>query len=157
MAHCIVVRGRVDGEAQSLHLKHPLAIRVRDLREAHVTRFGGQNLVLCGFFHMDFVPKRVPHTVCMSERSNCQDPHPLGGACIGEFERADTSPPTIQLLVHLGISTFAAASDLTLRIALYVLLKLAVVPGLYTVVDAQVFDESVLIRLAHYHRKPLPE
>jgi hypothetical protein len=57
----------------------------------------------------------------------------------------------------LGISTFAAASDLTLRIALYVLLKLAVVPRLCIVVDAQVFDESVLIQLAHYHSKPLPE
>jgi len=76
---------------------------------------------------------------------------------MGEFERADTSPPTIQLLVHLSISTFAAASDLTLRIALYVLLKLTVVPGLRTIVDAQVFDESVLVRFAHYHRKPLPE
>jgi hypothetical protein len=60
-------------------------------------------------------------------------------------------------LVHLGISTFAAANDLTLRIALYVLLKLADVPGLCIVVDAQIFDESVRIRLAHYHRKPLPE
>src|SRR5271156_2700958 len=97
------------------------------------------------------IPEQCWH---QSEGSNCQNPHPLGGAYIGEFERADTSPLTIQLLVHLGIST---ASDLTLRIALYVLLKLAVVPGLCTVVDAQELDESVLIRLAHYHRKPLPK
>jgi hypothetical protein len=68
-----------------------------------------------------------------------------------------TSPLTIQLLVHLGISALAAASDLTFKIVLYVLLKLAVVPGLCTVVDAQELDESVLIRFAHYHRKPLPK
>jgi hypothetical protein len=37
----------------------------------------------------------------------------------------------------LGISTLAAASDLTFRIALYVLFKLAIVPGLYTVMYAQ--------------------
>jgi hypothetical protein len=36
----------------------------------------------------------------------------------------------IPALVHLGISTLAATSDLTFRIALYVLLKLAVAPGL---------------------------
>ena len=81
----------------------------------------------------------------MSEGSNCQNPHPLGGACIGELERADTSPLTIQLQVHLGISTLALASDLTFRIALYVLLELAVVPGLCTMVDAQELDKSVLI------------
>jgi hypothetical protein len=40
---------------------------------------------------------------------------------------AFTSPLTIQLLVHLGISTLTVASDLIFRIALYVLLKLAVV------------------------------
>jgi hypothetical protein len=40
-----------------------------------------------------------------------------------------TSPFTIQLLVHLGISTLAAASNLTLRVAFYVLLKLPVVLG----------------------------
>ena len=60
-----------------------------------------------------------------------------------------------QLLVHLGISTLAAASDLNFRIALYVLLKLVVIPGLCTVVDAQQLDESALIRLTHYHSKPL--
>jgi hypothetical protein len=56
-----------------------------------------------------------------------------------------------------SISTFAAASDLTFRTALYVLLKLAIVPGLCAVVDTQELDESVLIRLAHYHREPLPK
>jgi hypothetical protein len=106
---------------------------------------------------MGSVPKRVPHTVYISEGSNCQNPHPLGGAYIGEFEQADISPLTIQLLVHLGISTLAAASDLPFRITLYVLLKLAIVPGLCTVVNTQELDESVLIRLAHYHRKPLPK
>ena len=35
--------------------------------------------------------------------------------------------------------------------------KLAVVPGLCTVVNAQELDESVIIRLAYYHRKPLPK
>jgi hypothetical protein len=55
----------------------------------------------------------------------------LRGATFSAF--AFTSPPTIQLLVYLGISTLAAPSDLTFRIALYVLLKLAVVPNLYTV------------------------
>jgi hypothetical protein len=42
---------------------------------------------------------------------------------------AFTSPLTILLLVHLGISVLAAASDLTFRITLYILLKLAVVPA----------------------------
>jgi hypothetical protein len=71
------------------------------------------------------------------------------------FAFAFTLQLTTQLSAHLGISTLAAASDLTFRIALYVLLKLEVVPGPCTVVDAQELDESVLIRLAHYHRKPL--
>ena len=70
------------------------------------------------------------------------------------FAFAFTLQLTTQLSAHLGISTLAAASDLTFRIALYVLLKLEVVPGPCTVVDAQELDESVLIRLAHYHRKP---
>jgi hypothetical protein len=43
-------------------------------------------------------------------------------------------------LVHLGISTVAAASDLTFGVALYALLKLAVVPGFCTVVNAQELD-----------------
>jgi hypothetical protein len=57
---------------------------------------------------------------------------------------AFTSPLTIQLLVHLSISTLPAGSGLIFRIAFYVLLKLAVVPGPYTVVDAQELDESDL-------------
>jgi hypothetical protein len=62
---------------------------------------------------------------------------------------------TIQLLVHPGISTLTTASDLTFRIAFYVLLKLAIVPGLYTVIGIQEFGESALIRLSYYHRKSL--
>jgi hypothetical protein len=68
------------------------------------------------------------------------------GACVDEFERVDTSPLIIQLLVHLGISTLAATSDITFRVALYVLFKLAIVPDLCTVVDTQELDKSVLIR-----------
>jgi hypothetical protein len=56
---------------------------------------------------------------------------------------AFTSPLTIQLLVHLIIAM------LTFRISLYAQLKLAVVLGPCTVVDAQELDESVLIPLAH--------
>ena len=102
-----------------------------------------------------------PVSASLSESETCVRSTPASGAggprgaTFSAF--AFTSPLTIQLLVHLGISTLTAASDLTFRIALYVLLKLAVVPGLCTVVDAQELDESVLIRLAHCHRKPLPK
>jgi hypothetical protein len=64
---------------------------------------------------------------------------------------AFTSPLTIQLLVHLGISPLAAASDLTFKIAPYVLLKLAVVPSLCTVMDAQELEERP------YSTCPLPQ
>ena len=57
--------------------------------------------------------------------------------------------------IHLGISTLTATSDLTPGIALYVVLRLLVVPGLCTVMDAQGLDESVFIPLAHYYCKPL--
>jgi hypothetical protein len=60
---------------------------------------------------------------------------------------AFTSPLIILLLVHLGISTITAASGLIFRIALYVLLKLAVVPDLSPVVDTQ---------LAYYTTNPCP-
>jgi hypothetical protein len=80
-----------------------------------------------------------------------------GFSQVQRLKRADTSPLIIQLLVYLGISTLAAASDLTFKIVLYILLELAVVLRLYTMVDAQKLDESVLIRLTHYHRKPLPK
>jgi hypothetical protein len=60
---------------------------------------------------------------------------------------AFTSPLIILLLVHLGISTLTAASGLIFRIALYILLKLAVVPDLSLVVDTQ---------LAYYTAKPCP-
>ena len=43
----------------------------------------------------------------------------------------------IRLLVHLGISTPTAAGSLIFMIALYVLLKLAVVPDPSPVVDTQ--------------------
>jgi hypothetical protein len=57
--------------------------------------------------------------------------------------------------IHLGISTLTATSDLTPGIALYVVLRLLVVPGLCSVMDAQGLDESVFIPLAHYYCKPL--
>jgi hypothetical protein len=62
----------------------------------------------------------------------------------------------LHLAFHsLDMSTLTAASDLTSGIALYVLLKLPVVPGHCTVMDAQGLDESVLIPLSHYYCKPL--
>ena len=57
----------------------------------------------------------------------------------------------------LVLSTLTAASGLTLRIALYILLKPLVVRCLCTVLDAQELDKSVLIRLAYYHHKSLPK
>jgi hypothetical protein len=58
---------------------------------------------------------------------------------------AFTSPLIILLLVHLGISTLTAASGLIFRIALYILLKLAVVPDLSPVTTCLL------------HCKPLPK
>jgi hypothetical protein len=66
---------------------------------------------------------------------------------------AFTFPLTIQLLAHLGISSLAAASDITFRIAPYVP---AVVPSLCTVVDAQELDEESLFDLPTTTANPCP-
>jgi hypothetical protein len=96
----------------------------------------------------------------LSESETCVRSTPASGVGAGGPRDAAfsafafTSPLTIQLLVHPGISTLAAASDLTFGIALYVLLKLAVVPGLCVVVHAQELDESDLPTTT---AKPLPK
>ena len=77
------------------------------------------------------------------------------GACAGRLRDVALSL-RLHLAFHsLDISTLTAASDLTLGIALYVLLKLPVVTSLCTVMNAQRLDKSVLILLSHYYCKPL--
>jgi hypothetical protein len=81
----------------------------------------------------------------VSERGNCQDPHLFNRAIKSSFERIGTSPLIIQLLYHLRIITLASANNLTLKIALYLLLQLSIIASLGAIMYTQELDESILI------------
>jgi hypothetical protein len=116
----------------------------------------GQDLVLCSAFFMDLIAERVLHTMSMIERGNGQKPHLFDRARIGEFKRRGTSP-TIQPLVHLCVTTLAAADNSAFRILLNILLKLTTIPSLCAMMNAYKFDERTLVRFADYHSKSLTQ
>ena len=68
MTYSVVVRGRVYYEAQSFHLKHSLTVRVGNERHAHISSFGGQNLILCRRLDMYLVAEGIPHTMRMTSK-----------------------------------------------------------------------------------------
>ena len=106
---------------------------------------------------MDLVSERVLHTVNTIERGNGQKPHRFNRARISESERIGTSSSTIQLLVHLCVTTLAATDNFSFRISLYILLKLITISSLCAVMNALKLDERTLIRLTNYHGKPLAQ
>ena len=85
---------------------------------------------------MDLIAEKFLHTMSMIERGNGQKPHLFNRARINEFERTGTSSSTIQLLVHLCVTTLAATDNFTFRISLYILLKLTMIPSFCAVMNA---------------------
>jgi hypothetical protein len=58
-------------------------------------------------------------------------------------------------LHYLSITTLASANNLTLKIALYLLLQLSIIASLGAMIYTQELDKSILIRFANHHRGPL--
>ena len=101
-----------------------------------MTRPRSQDLVLCSTFYMDLIAERVLHSVSVIERGNGQKSHLFNRARISELERTGTSPSTIQLLVHLCVTTLAETDNFAFSILLYILLKLTMIPSLSAVMNA---------------------
>jgi hypothetical protein len=74
MPDSVIVSGRVDGEAQSFHLKHALTVGIRDHGDAHIPSLCSQYLILHSTLHMHLIRKRIPHDVRMTGASHSQDP-----------------------------------------------------------------------------------
>jgi hypothetical protein len=99
MPDSIVVSGRVDGKAQSFHLKHTLTAGISDHGDTHIPSLCSQYLILHSTLHMHLIRKRIPHDVRMAGTSHGQDLDPVNCASVRESVRYHASPAAVEFCI----------------------------------------------------------